>query len=87
MPSFSLSGREAALFWGYQQAASLGPWTVTADGSECSLSATVVSEDAFRVRQSPLTFRVSRQTGRWTWPILTLHIAGGALTARLGPQE
>lgn len=74
--------------WGYHRAAQLGPWTFTADATGGDLTATVESADAFKLSQPALTFRVDRQNGpAWIWPVLSLHYADGALSARLGSQE
>lgn len=81
-------GREGELRWGYHQAAVLGPWTLTANPSGGALTAIVVRADAFRTSQPSLTFRVSRQhAAPLVWPVTTLHIADGSLTASVGPQE
>jgi hypothetical protein len=78
--SVTFSGVDASLVWGYHEAATLKDWTITAD----TLTAKVVSFDAFRTQQPSLTFRVSRQNGvRWEWRVAELQIAGGALRARL----
>jgi hypothetical protein len=48
----------------------------------------VLSADAFKVSQRPLTFVVRRPKGvTWRWPVQTLQIDSGSLTASLGPQE
>jgi len=81
-------GQAGELRWGYHEAAILGPWTLSADGAGGDLTATVVRSQAFRVQQPALTFRVSRQRAEpWKWPVLSLHIVGTTLYARLGPQE
>lgn len=78
--SLTFGGATASLMWGYHQAAVLGPWTITAD----TLTATVVSADAFRTSQPALRFRVSRSSGvPWEWRIADLNIAGSSLSARL----
>ena len=83
MNAFVVRGQEGALCWGYHQAAVLGPWTITGD----TLKATVISHDAFRTSQPSVTFRVPRpRTAPWVWPIDTLQIANGTLTARLRPE-
>lgn len=77
--ALTVRGVAAKILWGYQQAATLGSWTV----EDRALSATVTHVDTFRVSQSPLTFVV----GAMRRPLEGLQIAGGTLTARLGPQE
>jgi hypothetical protein len=84
-------GPHGLLKWGYLSAATLGPWTLTAetagDTVRHSLSATVRSQDAYAVSQQPLAFVVPRPSGVWRWPVESLQIVDGALTAALGPQE
>lgn len=83
-----INGPQGEVRWSYHRAATVGPWTLTAEPAGATLTATVVSSDAFAVSQQPLTFVVPRPSGAsWTWPIVTLQIAGGSLTAELGPQE
>jgi len=82
-----ISGVDGSLCWGYHQAASLHAWTITRDDDGRLLTATVVSQDAFRVSQRPLAFVATHQRGRWMWPVKELQIQDGALTARLGPQK
>jgi hypothetical protein len=79
MNTFTIRGEAAVIRWGYRQAVALGSWTLD-DGV---LTAQIVSVDTFRVSQSPLTLVI----GSVTKPITGLQIAGGTLTARLGPQE
>jgi hypothetical protein len=74
--------------WSYHTAASLGPWTMTMGPEGITLTASVLSADAFKVSQRPLTFVVRRPKGvTWRWPIQTLQTDSGSLTASLGPQE
>lgn len=78
--SVTFGGDAGELRWGYHQAAVLGPWTITGE----TLTATVVSADAFRTSQPAVTFRVSRSSGvPWEWRIAELNIAGASLRARL----
>ena len=81
---FVITGATAVVKWGYREAAVLGSWSVkghTQGGG--SLTADVVSSDAFRVTQTPLTF--VHPNGRWQWLILDLQITDRTLTALLGP--
>lgn len=83
-----VGGPAGAVKWGYHLAASVGKWTVVSDRSGTNLTATVVSHDAFKVSQRPLTFVVDRPRGHsWQWSIKTLQIAGETLTATLDPAE
>lgn len=84
----TVRGQSAELRWGYYSAAAIGPWTLTVHPSGGALTGTVIRADAFRTSQPSLTFRVTRQNApAWIWPVLTLQIADGSLTATLGPQE
>lgn len=82
-----INGPSAEVRWHYQRAASLGPWTLTGDATGCRVTAKVLDANTFRVQQHPLTFVVPRQHGLWTWPVISLQIADGSLTAVLNPQE
>lgn len=84
----TVGGPAGIVRWGYHCAASLGRWTVTQDESGHQLTAEVVSADAFKVSQRPLTFVVDRQAGAaWRWPVVSLQVTGQTLTASLGPME
>ncbi len=88
MNTFVFRGEAAELRWGYHPAAVLTDWTMTPQGaSSLTVTARVVSSDAFRVSQHPIVFTVPRQIADWKWPVRSLQIANGALTAELGPQE
>jgi hypothetical protein len=85
--SFTLSGSEAVVRWGYHSAAVLGPWTLTADTTGGTVTAKVTTADGFKLAQPDLIFRVPRQTGSWDYPIHSLLVADGTLTARVSMQE
>jgi hypothetical protein len=87
MNTATLRGLEARIDWGYFPAVRLGSWTVTVDATHRTLTGRVTESDTFRVQQQPLTFVVSRPRGNWLFPVNTLQIADGQLTASLGPQE
>lgn len=87
MNHVSMKGLSGAVRWAYHCAATVGPWTLVTDPTGSTLTAQVVSHDAFKVSQQPLTFVVARPNGQWIWPIESLQIAGSTLTARLGPQQ
>lgn len=82
--TFVMRGEAAELRWGWHQAAALSSWQINGD----TATATVVSADAFRVSQRPVTFVTQSPKGyTWTWPVHSLQIDGAQLTARLGPSE
>lgn len=81
--SATLTGDGGEIRWAYYPVATLGPWTLTMGDSRRVLTGAVVSVQMTRVNQTPLTFVY----GRRTWPVESLSIADGRVTARLGPQE
>jgi hypothetical protein len=87
MHSWTFRGDAAELRWGYHPAATLKDWTMTPQDSSFSVTAHVVSSDAYRVSQRPIVFTVPRQTTVWQYPVLELQIVGQTLTATLGPSE
>ena len=87
MNTFTIRGEAAELRWGYHLAATLNDWTFTPGSSSITVTARVVSSDAFRVSQRPIVFAVQRPHMVWRWPVLSLQIVDGALSASLGPQE
>jgi hypothetical protein len=77
-------GPSADLFWSYLPAASLGAWTLTATPKGTEVTADVLKVDASRIDHGDLTFRVARGSAApWIWPVESLQIANGVLTARL----
>jgi hypothetical protein len=86
--TFAARGVAGVVRWSYHTAASLGTWTMAIGPEGITLTASVLSSDAFKVSQQPLTFVVVRPNGvTWRWPIQSLQIDSGSLTASLGPQE
>jgi len=84
MNELSMTGTAAVVKWGYREAAVIGSWSLTGHaGGGGSLTATILSSDAFRVTQAPLTF--VHPNGKWTWPIVNLQITDHTLNAELGP--
>jgi hypothetical protein len=84
----TLRGVEAFVQWGYHRAATLRDWEVTRTGPGAfELSARIVETNAIRLQQRPLVFVAPTQKGAWSWPIVTLHIAGASCSATLGPKE
>lgn len=76
----SIKGAAAELRWGYAIAAALGAWSVAGDPGAWTFTATVLSQDDFKVSQRPLI--VVTPNG-WRWPVKTLQIAGGSMHASL----
>lgn len=87
-PIRGITGR---IDWGYFAAAAINGYTAQqlADGT-WSLTATVVTFDAFKIRQKPLVFIAAHKDGEWRWPIRTIDLSEGRgpreLSATLGPQ-
>ena len=84
--ALTVAGVEGELRWSYHRAAVLGAWSIVRDPAGRVLTAIVVSQDTYRVSQRPLVFVAPHGTHAWTWPIETLQLSDGTLTARLGPQ-
>lgn len=84
MNTMTMTGMSASVKWGRRDAVIVGAWSMTGhpEGGG-TLTASVVSSDAFRVTQAPLTF--VHPNGTWAWPVLSLQITGNTLTALLGP--
>lgn len=91
MPSRPIRGVVGRIDWGYFAAAAINNYTAQRleDGT-WSLRATVVTFDAFKIRQRPLVFIAPHHDGEWRWPINTIELADGhgprELQATLGPQ-
>lgn len=83
MNTITWRGPSGQVRWAYYTAAELAAWEV----SGSTLTATVVSHDALRIQQQPLTFVVPRSTGSWVWSIQSLQMTGTSLTATVSPQE
>jgi hypothetical protein len=84
--SFRYTWAAAEIRWGYHVAASLAGCELLVNSSGSRLSARVTSADPFRLSQRPIVFRINRSPVPWRWPIESLQIDGGLLTAQLGPQ-
>lgn len=78
---------EAEVRWSWHTAACLRNCTVTRTDGVWSLSGSIVTCNARRLSQQPLTFVVPVQGGTWRWPVESLQIADAVLMARLGPKE
>jgi hypothetical protein len=77
--------------WGYFAAAAINGYTIhrRRDGT-WSLRGTIVTVDAFKIRQRPLVFIAPHKDGEWRWPVQSIELGEGrgprALSATLGPQ-
>ena len=86
--ALTLTGHDGAIVWGYHTAASVVSWSLSATGTTGTLTAKVSKADTFKLTQQDLKFRVRRQTGTsWEWPIDSLHVADGTVTATVRLQE
>ncbi len=91
--AFAIRGARAAINWGYRPAAALVDWsfagTAAAGGQ---VTAKVVSRDAFRLSQAPLTLvlhLVGHVDGPGTvkWPVRGIADQEGAVLITVGPCE
>lgn len=84
----TITGKEAEIRWGYRKAARLSSYILTADGASGTVTGTVAEADSFTLTQPALTFRIVRQNGpAWSYPVQSLQVADGTLTARVSLQE
>lgn len=71
MNSITLRGTAGDIRQVYHRAASVGAWTI--EGGH--LRAQVISHDAYRLTQQPLTFTVYRPNGvTWTWGLSDVSV-------------
>jgi len=86
--SLTMKGAEAQIRWAYHRAASLGAWELSASGPIGTFTATVIEADTFKLSQPALSVRIPRPNGSaWSYPVQSLHVADGTLTARVSLQE
>lgn len=86
--ALTLTGHDGAIVWGYHTAASVVSWSLSATGTTGTLTAKVSKADTFKLTQQDLKFRVRRQAGTsLEWPIDSLHVADGTVTATVRLQE
>jgi hypothetical protein len=87
----AIRGVVGRIEWGYFAAAAINGYTIRRleDGS-WSLHGTVVTFDAFKIRQRPLIFVAPHKDGEWRWPMTTVDLGEGhgprELQATLGAQ-
>lgn len=81
------AGPAGEIRWSYLPAVIFGPWHASLHPAGGTVTAQIVSVDAYRASQAPLslTLPFGRQIGRW--PVLILQIEGASLTATVGPRE
>lgn len=75
----TVTGAKADVYWGYALAATLTSWT----RDKREFTATVVSQDEFRMTQQPLQIIVVTAVGRWVWPVTSLTVDGASLRAEV----
>jgi hypothetical protein len=84
-----MTGVVGQIKWAYYVAAAINGYTVTRNGrgadATWALTGTVVMADSFKMSQRPLRFVAPHDKGEWVWPITTLDVQNGQLTAQLGP--
>ena len=76
--------------WSYYVAAALHGYTVQRhkESGGWSLRGTVVTSDAFKLRQRPLEFVAPHEKGEWRWVIESHVIQQGTISAILSlPKE
>lgn len=83
-----IQGVVGQIKWGYYVAAAVNGYHVTRTSQgKWSVRGTVVLSDAFKIAQRPLMFVAPHQGGEWRWPIQSIEIVNGSMTASLGPPE
>jgi hypothetical protein len=80
-------GATGELRWAYLPACVFGPWRLETYPGGASLEASLVSQDDYRLQQQPLTalLYVGRQTMRY--PVESVTVNGGQVSATLGPPQ
>lgn len=79
MGFWPISGAKGRIDWGYFTAGAIQGYSLKKqnDGT-WALSANLVSFDAFKIRQKPLTFIAWHKEGEWRWPIRSLDVGDGS---------
>lgn len=65
-------GVRAEIRWAYYVAATVNGFTVSRARGVWTVSAHLVSADAFKLSQRPLLFAASHNGGEWLWPVQTV---------------
>lgn len=89
--SRAIRGVVGRIDWGYFSAGAINGYRLHRNADDTwALHGTLVSFDAFKIRQRPLVFIAPHQDGEWRWPVKTVDLGEGhgprELRATLGPQ-
>jgi hypothetical protein len=85
---YAYRGREAEIRQVYLSVARIDHFEATGTRDRISLTAHLVSSDAFRLSQPGLSFVVRRPNGViWRWPVRSVSVSGARLTAILDAEE
>jgi hypothetical protein len=87
----AIRGVVGRIDWGYFAAGAINSYSVQrCDDGTWALHATLVTFDAFKIRQRNLIFIAPHKDGEWRWPVKSLDLGDGLgpreLRATLGPQ-
>lgn len=78
MKGGSISGVVGKIDWSYYAAAAINGYRVTVSKSgDWTLSATVITANAFNLTQRPLVFIAPTNGGEWRWRIRTIRFPDG----------
>lgn len=72
----SITGTHGEVRWGYLPALVFGPWSYEGSATDGTISAQMVSRDAFRIAQDPLVVVVPAGRATWRWSVRDLQISG-----------
>lgn len=79
--TLSVRGRTGSLKVGYQQAATLGDYTLTTLGAGTyRVEASVVETNACWLSQGPLTLEIEVGPQRWSWREVSVELDGGRVS-------
>jgi hypothetical protein len=84
-----LSGKVGKISWGYYAAADVHGYTVlrTKDTKQWSMTGVVGACNKFNLTQRPLVFIAPHQKGHWEWPIRSITVEHGVISAQLGEPQ
>ena len=83
----SITGARGRVRWAYYDAAIVTNYTLTRDGGRWRLTGQVTASNPLALQQRPLVFEVPHNGGAWEWPIETVDVQDGRLSATLGPPR